>query len=123
MVKMEPFVYEEYARTEIPSHLGYPYILPITSVNEEVEFDAPVKYHAFAPDEFAVCPGLRIEAIDGSVGEVDVLRIDSASMQITHLILRERHVFEQKEIVIPVSQIEHIGIDVIYLSAGNDSSR
>ncbi len=121
MGKMEAFAYEEYARTEIPTYLGYPHILPITSVNEEVPIEAPVKYHNFAPDEFAVCPGAQVEAIDGYIGEVDELRLDSANMRVTHLLLHKRHVFEQIEIAIPVSQIERVDPDVIYLKLDQQS--
>ncbi len=119
--KMEPFAYEEYVRTETPTYLGYPYILPIISVNEEVPIEAPVKYHAFAPGEFAVCPGAQVVTSDGTVGEVDELRIDSTSMQVTHLVLRERHVFQQKEIAIPVAQIDRVDPDVIYLKLDQQS--
>ncbi len=122
MEKMEPLAYEEYVRTESPMYLGYPYILPITTVNEEVPIEAPVKFHNFAPDEFAVCPGAQVVTSGGYVGEVDELLIDSASMQVTHLILRERHIFKQKEVTIPISQIERIDPDVIYLKLDRQSS-
>jgi hypothetical protein len=36
-------------------------------------------------------------------------------MQVTHLVIREGHIFGRREIAIPVLQIEHIDEDTVYL--------
>jgi sporulation protein YlmC with PRC-barrel domain len=62
-----------------------------------------------------------VEATDGYVGQVDELLINSNNMQITHLILLERHIFQKREITIPVSQIDHVFEDRIYLKLDRKS--
>jgi hypothetical protein len=39
--------------------------------------------------------GARVEATDGYVGQVDELLINSNNMQVTHLVLLERHIFQK----------------------------
>lgn len=65
--------------------------------------------------EFAVQRGARVEATDGFVGLVDELLVNSSNMQITHLVLKERHMLGQREITIPVSQIDRVEEDTVYL--------
>ncbi len=57
----------------------------------------------------------RVEATDGYVGQVDELLISPNNRQVTHLVLRERHVMKKREIAIPVSQIDHVYEDIIFL--------
>jgi sporulation protein YlmC with PRC-barrel domain len=62
-----------------------------------------------------------VEATDGYVGQVDELLINSNNMQVTHLVLLERHIFQKREITIPISQIDHIAKDTIYLKLNRQS--
>ncbi len=57
----------------------------------------------------------RVEATDGYVGQVDELLINAKNRQVTHLVLREIHTLKMKEIIIPVSQIDHVYEDIIFL--------
>ncbi len=113
--EMEPFEYEEYIRTETPGYLSWPYVLPIGLYPEEVVSYIPVKFQIVPQGELAVRRGARVEATDGYVGQVDELLINSNNMQVTHLVLLERHILKHREITIPVSQIDHIAEDTIYL--------
>jgi hypothetical protein len=74
-----------------------------------------VKGNSIAPDELAVHRGARVEAIDGQVGHVDDFLVDTESGHVTHLVLREGHLWGQKEVTIPVAQIEHEEEDAVYL--------
>jgi sporulation protein YlmC with PRC-barrel domain len=65
--------------------------------------------------EIAIHHGAHVEAADGHVGRVDGLLIDPASEHITHLVLREGHLWGQKDVTIPVSEITRIEADRIYL--------
>jgi sporulation protein YlmC with PRC-barrel domain len=65
--------------------------------------------------EIAIHHGAHVEAADGHVGQVDGLLIDPASEHITHLVLREGHLWGQKDVTIPVSEIARIEADRIYL--------
>jgi uncharacterized membrane protein/sporulation protein YlmC with PRC-barrel domain len=112
---MEPFEYEEYIRTEMPDYLSWPYVLPMGLYPEEVVKYIPVKRQNIALGEVAVRRGARVEATDGYVGLVDELLINSNNMQVTHLVLLERHIFKNREITIPVSQIDRVYEDTVYL--------
>jgi sporulation protein YlmC with PRC-barrel domain len=113
--KMELFEYEEYVRTERPTYLTMPYVLPMpATVVDEVVF-VPVKRQNVPQGEIAVWRGAKVEATDGYIGRVDELLINPSNMQATHIVLRERHIFKDREITIPVSQIELVDEDTIYL--------
>jgi sporulation protein YlmC with PRC-barrel domain len=56
-----------------------------------------------------------VEATDGHVGRVDKFLVDQATGHITHLVLREGHLWGQKDVTAPISQIDHIEEDTVYL--------
>lgn len=75
-----------------------------------------VEVEAIPESELAVRHGIPVEATDGAVGEVDGFSIDPASGQITHLVLREGHLFSKKDVEIPVSEIDRIGEAAVHLN-------
>ena len=117
--QMEVFEYEEYIPTELPGYLQWPDPHDVPAIAgysmEPVATFVPAKRQNVPPGELALRRGARVEATDGFVGRVDELLIDSTNMQVTHLVLMEWHIFHKKEITIPVSQIDHIDQDTIYL--------
>jgi hypothetical protein len=120
--KMEPFEFEEYIRTKIPTYLTLPYSTNAPMViTEEVERYVPVKHQNVPPGELAVWRGAKVEATDGYVGQVDELLVNSINMKASHLVLVERHIFEHREITVPVSQIERVYEDTIYLKLDKKS--
>ncbi len=56
-----------------------------------------------------------MEASDGHVGRVDEFLIDPDTDNITHLVLREGHLWGKKDVTIPVSQIDHYKENIVYL--------
>jgi sporulation protein YlmC with PRC-barrel domain len=119
---MKPFEYEEYIHTEIPGYLYGPYVVPgVEYTSEWVDTYMPVKRQNIPAGEVALQRGARVEATDGYVGQVDELLINSTHMQVTHLVLLERHIFQKREITIPVSQIDHVLGDTIYLKLDRQS--
>ncbi|HUH97297.1 MAG TPA: PRC-barrel domain-containing protein [Anaerolineales bacterium] len=66
-------------------------------------------------DELAIRRGTRVEATDGAVGRVDEFLMDPANDHITHLVLREGHLWGQKDVAIPVGQIDHYAEDTVHL--------
>jgi len=62
-----------------------------------------------------VCPGAWVEATDGRVGRVDEFLVNPLNDHITHLVLREGHLWGQKDVTIPVSEIERIDGNTVYL--------
>jgi hypothetical protein len=126
--RMQPFEVQEYIRTEKPDYLNWPYVLPSGSLVplegltplEQVEY-VPIKRQNIAPEEIAVRRGTRVEATDGYVGQVDELLVNSNNLQVTHLVLSERHIFKHREITIPVSQIDSMIDNTVYLKLDKKS--
>jgi uncharacterized membrane protein/sporulation protein YlmC with PRC-barrel domain len=119
---MEPFECEQYMRTKLPEYLVYPYSYPSLEINtREVDTYIPVKFLNIRPSETSVRRGAQVEATDGRVGQVDELLINSHNMQVTHLVVRERHLLDFREITIPVSQIERVYDDTVYLKLDRES--
>jgi len=125
LYEMEPFECEQYIRSKFPEHLEFPYYYPgigIRGINtSEVDTFIPVKLWNIPPGEMAVRRGAQVEATDGTVGQVDELLINSNNMQVTHLVLLERHLMEHREITIPVSQIERVYDEKVYLKLDRQS--
>ncbi len=121
--KLDPFECEEYIRTELPGYLRWDDVPAIPGFTTElVTTFIPVKRRNIPQDELALRRGARVEATDGYVGHVDELFIDSNNMHVTHLVLLERHIFQKREIIIPVSQIDHVSEDTIYLKLDRQSA-
>jgi uncharacterized membrane protein/sporulation protein YlmC with PRC-barrel domain len=122
LYEMEPFECEQYIRTKLPEYLEFPYYYPGIGINtREVDTFIPVKLWNIPPSEMAVRRGAQVEATDGTVGQVEELLINSNNMQVTHLVLLERHLLEHREITIPVSQIERVYDDKVYLKLDRQS--
>jgi hypothetical protein len=122
LIKLEPFEVEEYKRSEMPGYLYWPHVQPaVVDMSDEVEIYVPVKRQNVPAGELALQRGARVAATDGYVGQVDKLLIDPTSMQVTHLVMLVRHIFEGREITIPVSQIDHIDQGTVYLKLDRQS--
>jgi hypothetical protein len=74
-----------------------------------------VTYESIPPGELAVRRGQRVEAADGQVGRVDEFLVDPVSERITHLRMREGHLWRKREVTIPVDQIDQVDFDTVYL--------
>ncbi len=120
--QMELFEYEEYIRTELPAYLHWDDVLAMPGYNTEpVPSFILVKRQNIPQGELALRRGARVEATDGYVGEVEGLLINSIDMQFTHLVLAVKHMFEERKIIIPVSQIESVTEDTICLKLDKQS--
>jgi sporulation protein YlmC with PRC-barrel domain len=63
----------------------------------------------------AVHPGTQVYATDGHVGVVEELMVDPDSAQVTHLVLSKGHWWGKKEVQIPLSVLERVEGDTVYL--------
>jgi sporulation protein YlmC with PRC-barrel domain len=117
LTKLEPFIVTQFIQQEIPhyyyaggTYMLSPYVIP------EPETDwVSVEHESIPPSELAVSRGSGVEATDGHVGRVDEFLVNPVNGHITHLILREGHLWGQKDMIIPISQIDRIGGDTVYL--------
>lgn len=67
------------------------------------------------PGELAIRQGVRVNATDGDIGQVDEFLVDPGNGRITHIILREGHLWGQKRVTIPVAQIDRIDQGSVHL--------
>jgi sporulation protein YlmC with PRC-barrel domain len=104
------FPYAPYALSEFRV---WPYILP----DDEL---VPMEHERVPPGELAVHRGSRVRATDGDVGQVDEFLVDRESGHITHLVLREGHLWGQKDVLVPVSEIGQVDEDRVYLTLSKE---
>jgi sporulation protein YlmC with PRC-barrel domain len=84
--------------------------------NTVAELPVIMLEHELVPaGELAIDRGSRVVATDGFIGHVDEFIIDPVNKQITYLVLREGHLWGQKEVTLPVTEIDRIEDDTIYL--------
>ena len=114
--KLELFNQSDFIYIDIPQHANdpsltmlWPYVIPVKRIFDD-------KIRRIPPGELAVRRGARVRASDGWIGRVDEFIIGPVSGNITHLILREGHPWKEKDITIPLSQIDQIKENVVYLN-------
>ncbi len=86
----------------------WPYVIP-----EDVT--VPLEEERVPPGELAVHRGAQVHASDGHVGAVDEFMVEPGSGLITHLVLREGHLWGQRDVTIPVSGIDRIKDGDVFL--------
>ncbi len=121
--KMDPFIKTEFVEEKVPeSHISYggemytagsyyymPYVIPGMTVQ------VPVEHQQIPPGELAVRRGTHVEAIDGYVGSVDEFVVNPENGYITHLVMREGHLWGQKDVIIPLSAMGDSREDTVFL--------
>ncbi|HSR29224.1 MAG TPA: hypothetical protein VLY63_01570, partial [Anaerolineae bacterium] len=112
---MEPYAELEYIETvESGADPTDPAYAPPLVTPSEITL-LPVEVEHLLPGELAVRRGTRVEAIDGDVGALGELKLDPQSGNVTHLILEEGHLWGKKEIALPLSVIDKVDEDTVYL--------
>ncbi len=124
LVEMVPFIHFDTMQNDIES-MGYPledfdlaglgYGYGTFPYNRGERFTVTVKTEAVPEGEVALTRGSRVCAIDQQIGRLDGFLVNAVDGQTTYLILREGHLWGQKEVAIPVTQIDHIQDDTVYL--------
>jgi len=92
--------------------MGYYYLPYITAESTEYE---SVEYQQIPPGELAVRRGTRIEATDGYVGRVDEFVVKPENGHITHMVMREGHLWGEKDVIIPLSAMGDTHEDTVFL--------
>ena len=75
-----------------------------------------VSHENIAFDALAIHRGAQVHATDGHIGEVEEFVINPANNGITHVVLREGHFWNHQDVTIPVTQIDHMDNDIVYLT-------
>jgi sporulation protein YlmC with PRC-barrel domain len=113
--KMPRFVRIDYERrsTPYPLYLYGSYLMGSSIMLEDNLVPIP---HLLVPEgELAVHQGAQVQAHDGHLGQLDEFLLDPTTEQIDYVVFHERHLWHQKALIVPASQIEQIKDDTIYL--------
>ena len=118
--KMKPFIRTTFIEEKLPDYSAYGggygsgmVYWPYASFESRVQL--PVEHRQIPPGELAVQRGTRVEATDGYVGKVDEFVVNPKSGHITHLVMREGHLWGQKDVIIPLSAMGDIREDTVFL--------
>ena len=115
LATMQTFISTEF----IPVPPGFePYSVAGTMLWPYVGLDPDVpaiEHEEIPPGELAVHRWARVHATDGAIGRVDEFLVNPANDHISHLVLREGHLWGQREVTIPVTEIDRIDEDAVYL--------
>jgi len=122
--KMDPFINTSFIEETSPerviayrgngmsgmtSSFFMPYVTPETTVRTAIEV------RQIPLGELAVQRGTRVEATDGYVGHVDEFVVNPENCHITHLVMREGHLWGQKDVIIPVTAMGETRGDTLFL--------
>jgi len=118
--KMRPFVKTTFVEAKVPmmspgygGGLGTYYYMPF--VTAEMTMQVPEDHLQIPPGELGVTRGTRVEATDGYVGHVDEFVVNPKNNRITHLVMREGHLWGQKDVIIPLSAMGETRADTVFL--------
>jgi uncharacterized protein YrrD len=120
--KMEPFikttfieetVHMNYANARGMYAMGSYFYLPY--VTPEKTLRVPVEHQQIPLGELVIHRGTRVEATDGYIGNVDELVVNPENSHITHLVMREGHLWGKKDVIIPLSALGDTHADTVFL--------
>jgi hypothetical protein len=75
---------------------------PHMGIAQPVQF---VVQDVFPEGEIEIAPGDPVHALDGEIGQVQGFLVDPGDQRVTHVLLREGHLWGRKEVSIPVSAV------------------
>ena len=109
---MKNFIHEEY----IPSNI-------MLYMAEDAGWDSLgtpaamiIEHEAIPAGGLVVHKGAGVFATDGHVGRVDEFLVEKKTGRITHLILREGHLWGKKDISVPINQVDRYEDGKAYLT-------
>jgi sporulation protein YlmC with PRC-barrel domain len=122
--QMPPFIKTTFIEEKVPNkNFHYPgglyggegyFYLPYVSSAEET-IQVSVKRKQIPGGELTAHRGTRVEATDGYVGKVDEFVVNPKNGDITHLVMREGHLWGQKDVIIPLSALGTTLNDTVFL--------
>jgi sporulation protein YlmC with PRC-barrel domain len=112
---MEPFYTTEFIQVPIPHYAASSaYVWPYVTTRTTLE-SIPEHNLNLPPHTRDVRRGAHVQATDGRVGRVDEFVVDPSHHHITHLVMREGHLWGAKDVSIPVAEIDHFEEKTVYL--------
>jgi sporulation protein YlmC with PRC-barrel domain len=67
-----------------------------------------VTHHVVPMGEAELRPGEHVHAVDGEIGQVLGFIVDPADQRVTHVVLKEGHLWGRREVAIPISAVTAI---------------
>jgi uncharacterized membrane protein/sporulation protein YlmC with PRC-barrel domain len=124
LVNMDPFTETHYIldehRADYTHWSGGEVWQEPYATTEGAAYTAVEEQHV-PPGELAVHRGTRVEASDGHIGEVGEFLIDPKSGHVTHLVLQEGHILGKVAVTLPLSTIDHVEEDTVYLKLSREA--
>jgi sporulation protein YlmC with PRC-barrel domain len=121
--KMDPFIKTKFIEEKVPEKtwaygggsigIGSNYYLPY--VTSERKVYKAMENQQIPPGELTVRRGTRVEATDGYVGCVNEFVVNPENSHITHLVMREGHLWGKKDVIIPLSAMGDTHDDTVFL--------
>jgi sporulation protein YlmC with PRC-barrel domain len=93
---------------------------PYNSLDDSYH-DVYIQVEQIPHDELAIHRGAHVEASDGHIGRVGEFIINSENNYITHLILLEGHLWGKRAVTIPISEIDRIEQDTVFLKLDKET--
>jgi len=114
---LDPFTETHFIEVD-PLELDYPFtpilMWPYVTPEEELLL---IDEERVPPGELAVGRGVQVHDADGGyVGAVDEFLVDPTDERVTHLVVREGHLWNRKEVMIPMSQVARMAEETVYLA-------
>lgn len=75
-----------------------------------------VTYDMVPLGEVEVRRDARVHAVDGEIGRVQGLVVESGSHHVTHVLLQEGHLWGRKDVAIPISAVTAVDDDGVHVS-------
>jgi hypothetical protein len=73
--------------------------------------------------ELAVHRGAQVHANDGHIGVLEEFVVEPDTGHVTHIVLQKGHLLGKRDVVIPVSAIDHGDYDALYLNVSKKDVR
>lgn len=96
--------------------------MPAPSGSNEISTPSPLTHGGGTVGNIELRRGDPVQAIDGFIGKVRGVVIARGSRHLTHLLLDEGHLWEKKEVGVPVGDISD-GDDVLHLDLTREELR
>ncbi|MBN2116364.1 MAG: PRC-barrel domain-containing protein [Anaerolineales bacterium] len=115
--EQQPLVETEYVRSVVEHYdFGPAFIDPDAKPRYGPETYA-VKHEHIPNGDLKIKRGTPVFAKDGHIGHVDDVGVDPVNDHITHIVLREGHLWGAKEVVIGIEHVKSVEDDGIYLKS------
>jgi hypothetical protein len=110
----EPFKQAHYIKVDIPVDEITEMPGWISPPSEEQLVMLVERQHV-PPGEVAISRETQVEATDGHIGRFEKLVVNQEDGRITHFCFRRGHLWEQRIVTVPTTDIVHVEANAIYL--------